>query len=85
MQTNLFDFSVATILICIPTDVQIDAIFNGYEENQGRAMRKRVFGHIRAAEARSACTPAQSDRGLYCPLIESSHTTECTTGEQRPG
>ena len=33
---------------------------------------------------RSACTSAQSDQGLHCLLTESSDTTECMNGEQRP-
>ena len=34
---------------------------------------------------RSACASAQSDEGLHCPLTKSLDTTECMTGEQRPG
>ena len=34
---------------------------------------------------RSACASAQSDQGLHCPLTEPLDTTECMTGEQRPG
>ena len=34
----------------------------------GRAMRKRVFGHMQTA---------QSDQSLHCPLTESLDTIEC--------
>ena len=44
----------------------------------GRAMQKRVFGHIRTADA-------QADQGLHCPLAESMDTIECIKLEQRPG
>ena len=55
------------------------------DNNMGLAMRKRSFGHMRAARPRSACASAQSDQGLHCPLTESLDTIECMTGEQRPG
>ena len=42
----------------------------------GPQLAKRVFGHMRQREPRSACTFAQSDQGLHCLLIESLDTTE---------
>ena len=44
--------------------------------NIGRAMRTRVFGHIR--------TSAQSDQGIPCPLTVSLVAVECINEEQRP-
>ena len=51
----------------------------------GRAMRKRVCGHMLTAEAKSACAFVQSDQGLHCPQTESSDTIECINGQQWPG
>ena len=50
-----------------------------------RAMRKRVFGHMRTARPGSECAYAQSDRGLRCPLIECLETIEYFNGKQIPG
>ena len=33
----------------------------------------------------SACTFAQSDQSIQCPLTESLNTTKCTNVDQRPG
>ena len=46
----------------------------------GRAMRKRVFGHMPG----SACASAQSDQGLRNPLTELLDIIECMNGEQMP-
>ena len=48
-------------------------------------MRKRVSGIGGQQRPRSTCASAQSDQGLHCPLTESFDTTECVTGEQKPG
>ena len=48
-------------------------------------MRKRVSGICGQRRPGSDCASAQSDQGLHCPLTESSDTTECTNGEQKPG
>ena len=54
----------------------------------GRALRKRVFGHMRTAKAKvnlliRAC--AQSDPGIHWPLTESCDTAECMNWEQMAG
>ena len=43
------------------------------------------LGIMRLQRPWSACTSAQSDQGLQCPLTESLDTTECMNGEQRSG
>ena len=47
-------------------------------------MRKRAFGHMRTANARSDWASAQSDQGLHCPLTELLDTPECINEEQMP-
>ena len=41
-----------------------------------------ICGHWRPW---SDCASAESDQGLHCPLTKSLNTTECMSGEQRPG
>ena len=42
------------------------------------------LGFCQQRKPRSACTFAQSDQGLCCPLTDSLDTTECFSGEQMP-
>ena len=49
-----------------------------------RTMRKRVFGHVRTANAQISLRIAQSDQDLHCPLPELLDTTESMNGEQSP-
>ena len=48
----------------------------------GRAMQKRVFGHMLKQRPKSDCASAQSDQDLRCPQTESLDTIECFNGEQ---
>ena len=50
----------------------------------GSHHEKCVFGYVRIARPRSACTSVQSDQGLCYSLTESLNTTECINGEQIP-
>ena len=45
----------------------------------------RSSGIFEQRRSRQACTSAQSDQGLHCPLTKSVDTTECMNGQQRPG
>ena len=42
----------------------------------GRAMRKRVFEHMRTAKPRSVCASTQADQGFCCPLTEPLNTKD---------
>ena len=64
-------------------EIRMFSISFATKKNMGLAMRKVAFvqcGHLRP---RSACTSAQTNQGLNCPLTELLATTECMNGEQR--
>ena len=42
----------------------------------GRAMRKRIFGHMRTAKVQVSLHIRQSDQGLHCLLTETLNTAD---------
>ena len=46
-----------------------------YQISQGRAMRKRVFEHLRKEKTRSASAPVQSNQDIHSLFIESLGTS----------